>query len=261
MKVSLLVALPLFTITTYGQDVTIWSRDGQVTTTKVSAISDTQLYTNSGNFRYSEIDSLYSSDQDFLAKVTRKMAVAFDSKSIPQFTSLHPDYIDSMPFDEVGRLKYFEVTEEKGMKNDLYLRSKMFFTEAFKSANDVIQLDDKETATVVGKGFNKISLPSELGLGLMTPMMMYYTVKIQCKDNRYRYEIYDIYFKNYPGPYVTSSEIIAETYFLKSEYYRKNGEAKTKNLGYKTSLEKTVFTLILSVKDRMSKSIQSKDDW
>lgn len=62
--------------------------------------------------------------------------------------------IDELPKDENGNLNYNEVVQVDTIKKDeLYLRSKQFFVDVFKSANDVIQMDDKDAGVVVGKGF------------------------------------------------------------------------------------------------------------
>src|ERR1700685_53659 len=37
-------------------------------------------------------------------------------------------------------------------KDDLYRNAKLFFTDVFKSAKDVLQYDDREQGKIVGKG-------------------------------------------------------------------------------------------------------------
>ncbi len=63
-------------------------------------------------------------------------------------------------------------------QSELYLKSKIWFAESFKSANDVIQLDDKDAGIIIGKGSFSIRGGS-----------VSFTLKIQLKDSRYKYWI------------------------------------------------------------------------
>jgi hypothetical protein len=81
-------------------------------------------------------------------------------------------------------------------KELLYKRAKLYFVDNYKSANDVIQYDDKEEGKIVGKGFFKTS---ESGMILLSPVTymwdVYYTTEITSKDGKYRYRFYDINIK------------------------------------------------------------------
>jgi hypothetical protein len=169
--------------------------------------------------------------------------------------------IDDMPKDDNGNLNFNEViTVENVKKDELYLRSKQFFVDVFKSANDVIQLDDKEAGVVVGKGFNDIYIKV---MGISTPIQMWYTIKIQSKEGRYKYEIYDFFFKSYPGQYGTTTTR-AEEMFDKKTYFKKNGDPKDVQEKYKIQTTAKSSSLATAIRAAMNKAVSSgekKDDW
>lgn len=75
--------------------------------------------------------------------------------------------------------------------DNLYKRAKYWFTDVFKSAKDVIQLDDPTNKTIIGKG-----LVTTWGSpGLFNPsvkMYINFKLTVSAKDNRYKYELTDI---------------------------------------------------------------------
>jgi len=169
--------------------------------------------------------------------------------------------IDELPTDESGNINYNEViTLDSVTSDELYLRAKKFFVDTFKSANDVIQMDDKEASIIIGKGFNDIYIKIA---GPPTAIQMWYSIKIQGRDGRYKYEIYDISFKNYASQYAPSSSSPAEQAFEKSTYYKKNGEPRGVSEKYKIEMTSTINGLVESIKAAMLKpaTTTTKDDW
>ena len=81
-------------------------------------------------------------------------------------------------------------TIQNKSKNDLYISAKSFFAEYFKSANDVIQLDDKEAGIIGGKGIftNEYPIGNALIKTFITSTYRFY-LKIQCREGRYRAEM------------------------------------------------------------------------
>ncbi len=91
-----------------------------------------------------------------------------------------------------GKYDILEVVEvDNTSKEELYNRAIQWFSTAYKSANDVIQLADKEQGVIIGKGavvtYIKV-LGSQHDAGLV-----YYTITISAKDNKYKYEINSVY--------------------------------------------------------------------
>lgn len=73
-------------------------------------------------------------------------------------------------------------------KNELYSRARIWFTDYFNDAQEVIQVDDKEDGQIVGKAL--LSYNSKIFIGsAQTSGTVTYIVKIFVKDNKYKYEI------------------------------------------------------------------------
>jgi hypothetical protein len=70
-------------------------------------------------------------------------------------------------------------------QNELYLRAKEWMARNFKSAKDVIQMEDKEAGIIIGKGY--------FSLREGKSCKIYFTLKIQVKNNRYKYWFSDFY--------------------------------------------------------------------
>ena len=89
------------------------------------------------------------------------------------------------------KLTYSEVINiDSASKDELYNRAKAWFVNSFVSANDVIQMDDKDGGSIIGKAvmnFTQSFLSGSLG----TNGVIRYSVKIFLKDDRYKYEITD----------------------------------------------------------------------
>lgn len=96
-------------------------------------------------------------------------------------------------------------------KNELYKRGKKWFVETYKSGKDVIQIDDKESGEIIGKGF------FEATIGSTNHVEIFQTISFQFKEGRYKYEIRDFYIKhNIDGNY---RDDLIETYSIPSKDY------------------------------------------
>lgn len=165
--------------------------------------------------------------------------------------------IDELPKDENGKLCFSEVVYVDSLKkNQLYLNSKQFFNDAYASVKNVIQSDDKYSAVVIGRVFNFVPIESNPVFKDM-PEQMWYTLKIQCKDGRYKYEIYDISFKSI-DPKVHPT-IYAKDYFDKVYYFKNDGTTpKGSTHRYKVSMENAIQSIIYLLKFSLSRS---EKDW
>jgi hypothetical protein len=77
---------------------------------------------------------------------------------------------------------------DSATKKELYSRAKMWVSEAFKSANNVIQLDDADNGILLLKGITMI----EVKTLVKTQMNMRFTLKIEAKEGKYRYSLTNI---------------------------------------------------------------------
>jgi hypothetical protein len=167
--------------------------------------------------------------------------------------------IDELPTVD-GQIVFSEViTIENVGKDELYARAKIFFIDQFKSGKDVIQLDDKAEALVIGRGFSDIYLSFGITENMKT--QMWYKIKIQGKEGRYKYDIFDIQFTSYSSQYAPSSTGPAEGIFDKSTYYKKNGNAKDINYSYKQEMLKSITSTQISLKKAMAIPVAGKSEW
>ncbi|MGJ1329368.1 DUF4468 domain-containing protein [Sphingobacterium multivorum] len=86
-----------------------------------------------------------------------------------------------------GVIEYKEVVEvPKSSKKDIFLKTQIFFANTFRSAKNVIDLNDPESGIIIGSG-NFIIHPTYLGIP--QDELIRFTIKVECKDDRYRYTI------------------------------------------------------------------------
>lgn len=76
---------------------------------------------------------------------------------------------------------------DSATKDELYLAAKQFFAVAFKSGKDVLQLDDKDNGKLIGKFTT--SFPSQCFIASACPQYLTYTIEIDIKDGKYKYDI------------------------------------------------------------------------
>lgn len=136
--------------------------------------------------------------------------------------------------------------------NELYLRAKLWLAEAYKNSKEVIQVDDKESGQIVGKGIFVVDW--QVTFYSFTKTNIHHVIKLQLKDGRYKYEIssflikYDIADK--------TSVISQETTILDWDKNR-NRDENTKK--YFTKINAEVEATILSLEKAMKKPSKSSD--
>ncbi len=87
-----------------------------------------------------------------------------------------------------GKYVFEEVVSvPEATASQLYGKAKLFFANTFNSSKSVIQSDDSENNTIVGKG--TIVKHEDEGFG---GIYYYFTLQIQSKEGKYRYTISDI---------------------------------------------------------------------
>jgi len=105
------------------------------------------------------------------------------------FARAQDKIIDTIPKID-GVYGYQEVVQlDSSYKKDfLYKNAKIYFVNNFKSANAVIQYDNKEDAKIIGKGNITVN---DANLVMAVKWVISFTTEIACKDGKYRYRIYD----------------------------------------------------------------------
>lgn len=166
--------------------------------------------------------------------------------------------------------EYSEVVEVSGKSIDqLYASAREWFALTFKSANNVLQMDDPISGILIGKGFENFS-ESTLEWNL------YFTIKVMVKDGKYKCEMFDFFVTT-----KSSGETLRKddklSYFTDQKDFFKNGSDPNwlKKNGAKMAantaarINATYYSLILdsekvapntfaSLKQHMMKK---EDDW
>lgn len=105
----------------------------------------------------------------------------------------------SLPLDKNGKVNFSDVYEMDSLtKLELFSRAKLFISETFTSADAVIDLEDQTSGVIVAKGWSKIEIQ---WAGVTVPQKLWYSIKIYCKEGKYKYEITDLYFQGFPNQY------------------------------------------------------------
>lgn len=110
------------------------------------------------------------------------------------------------PIDEnTGKIVFSEVVQVDGKsKNDLYFSARKWFVNSFKSSQNVIQLDDKDEGLIVGKANLDVRLSSK---HRQNAGHVSFTVKIEFKDGRYRYNFTNLWHEAGSTKIVTPGDL------------------------------------------------------
>lgn len=129
--------------------------------------------------------------------------------------------------------EYSEVVEVPGKNTvQLYATAREWFAETFKSANDVLQMNDPVAGKLIGKASTKVSESYVAGGMIKVPMTIdwypNFTIKVSVKDGKYKCEITDITIKrlgdninmNFGVVNVPPSEIPFDDFLKQKEFYK-----------------------------------------
>ena len=172
--------------------------------------------------------------------------------TISSFGQSDPKLLDILPTKD-GKVYYSEVVQiDSTDKSKLYTKAKKWFVDQYKSAKDVIQLDDKENGEIIGKGYFETQW--QANFMTMQKVNVWHTVKVSVKDNKYRYEISNFELKWHTAPSKYSSggntEVLIEDFW-------KNRESNAKK--YFAKVDTEVKSIISSLERFMKAPIG--DDW
>src|SRR5665647_853674 len=118
--------------------------------------------------------------------------------------------------------QYSDVVEISNKTSDqLYSTAKEWFALTFKSSNDVIQLDNPAEKKIIGKRVQQVEyIVSKIPVF----MNVYFTLTVQFKDNRYKYDILSTEIKSSGGKDYTYDELkLISTEKGLAEYYKLMG--------------------------------------
>jgi hypothetical protein len=102
--------------------------------------------------------------------------------------------------EKEGTVMYTDVVmlDSTVSKAELFDRAKAWFVSEYKSANDVIQMQDKDAGILIGKGvFDVPYVPGFFSDGQR--LYVSHTVKLYFKNGKYKYEITGLSGEYYDG--------------------------------------------------------------
>lgn len=140
--------------------------------------------------------------------------------------------------EDGARYEYTGVVEVEGADaGELYSRAKAWVARVYLSAQDVIQLDDKDAHRLIAKGVTT-------GGGWMGGATVWYTLTIETKDGRYRYSITD--FSARPNPKGVTWVMVP-------------GEGFPYGRSVNINTHKKMIALVASLRAAME--VEADDDW
>jgi hypothetical protein len=146
-----------------------------------------------------------------------------------------------------GKIIYTGVVDVPNTsKDELFDRAKIWFVNSYRSANDVLQLDDKANGRLIGKGYFE-QYDRTLNVSV------YHTISIYVKDNKYKYEITNLNTKFFAsgGGIVTGGWV---------ENTLEHWDTK-KSSKFIISVNARIQGTISMLEDAMKNANKTSDDW
>lgn len=171
--------------------------------------------------------------------------IAFNSNAQEKF---------EFPLNENGQIIFTEVVPVEGKtKDDLFSNSKMFFVNTYKVTQEKLK-QDKAASSVTD---NQYSIMTVKVNGSDVKVKLFYTISILSKENKYKYEIKNIFTKT------EVSETPLEKMFDKtaSEKAAQKPKAGETLKAYYAAINSEIETIKTNIKKEMSKSSANKNDW
>lgn len=161
----------------------------------VSNISAQTVYVNNFNNKYHTKDCPKVNSKYFAIDLKEALNSDYNACNVcnPP-TKLNPQNIDNDIQVEFSRV----IKTDSVGKTNLFVTINDWFATNFKSANDVIQMADKEAGVIIGKG--NFSYSYEIDKSLFGSYKYFsgfvdFTIKVYIKDNRYKVELFNFSHK------------------------------------------------------------------
>lgn len=154
-----------------------------------------------------------------------------------------------LPVDQDSKMiMYREVVTEEGGKDILYDRGASWFSSYYKSPVSVMKIQDKVNGKLEGLGRFLIYYKDEQD-NLRQAGIITYEIKLELKDNKYRYTLTDFNLKG-------SSRYPVEKWLNKSDpVYNSNWDS------YLYQIDTTMQGLVKNLKEEMKPKVIKKDEW
>lgn len=152
---------------------------------------------------------------------------------------------------------FYSETIETGSKSpeEIFIISKKFLIDNYRSANAVIQDESKEDCRLIGKGI--FGVPHQFGLIQGVDVNVYHTVRIRCKDGRANIEIYGFMFNAfYPGNQYAGPSTVDMSLEERFVYY---GQLKKKDIQFLEEVNQRAISFIDRFKTALAEEIIDED--
>lgn len=170
-------------------------------------------------------------------------------------------YLYEIPLDidsTTNKVYFEEVIQVPNVSRDeLYSRAREWFVRTYKSAEHVLQIDDRSIGKIGGKAWTGIPINY---MQVDRTENLHYTIIIYLKDGRYKIHMTDFFLRGYGGPNnLTQLDYPVEPWIV-DDLYKKNGEPKYLYRQYKEETIKTWRSTKEDLRKAMS-APSSPDDW
>ncbi len=155
-----------------------------------------------------------------------------------------------VPVDpESGKIMYREVVEQSGTPAYLYDRAIEWFGYYYVNAQSVYSVQDKTNGKIEGVGRMKIYRQDENAGVKVDAGLITYTIRLELRDNKYRYTITDFNLKS-------SSRFPIEKWLNKTDpAYNPNWDV------YLYQIDTTMQRLTSSLIEKMKPVVKKTDEW
>jgi hypothetical protein len=154
-----------------------------------------------------------------------------------------------MPVDPDSKLiMYKGVVSQEGVKDILYDRGASWFRAYYKSPSSVLKIQDKVNGKLEGLGRFTISYVDEQG-NKRDGGMIQYSIKLELKDNKYRYTL-------------TEFNLKAASRYPVEKWLNKNDPGYNPQWdSYLYQIDTTMQSLSRNLKEGMKPIVIKKDEW
>ncbi len=104
--------------------------------------------------------------------------------------------LEKFPKDDNGNTVFKEIVESKLKQKILFSNAKIWISKTFGNYNDVVQFEDDKDYKIILKGRSDIPISNIINFALIEKDYLTYTITIECKENKYRYIIDDIFIQH-----------------------------------------------------------------
>jgi hypothetical protein len=168
---------------------------------------------------------------------------------LPLFSQVQSESVN-MPVDpESKKIIYREVVEQQGTPAYLYNKAIEWFGYYYVNAQSVYTSQSKENGKIEGVGRMRIYYTDAASGVRSDGGLIMYQIKLELKDNKYRYTLTDFNLKS-------TSRFPVEKWMNKSDpAYNPNWDS------YLYQIDTTMQRLISTMKEKMKPTVVKKDEW